>query len=66
MSIGPEPIPVPDVRYITGAMAEQRLVDAGLAIASIEGPSSGMVLQTDPTPGTKVPPDTAVRIFTQR
>ncbi|MHB1138972.1 MAG: Stk1 family PASTA domain-containing Ser/Thr kinase [Microthrixaceae bacterium] len=66
MSIGPEPITVPDVRFVTGAMAEQRLVEAGLAVAGIEGPSTGMVLQTDPTPGEQVPRGTAVRIFTKR
>jgi serine/threonine-protein kinase len=66
MSKGPAPVQVPDVRYITGAMAEQRLVEAGLTVAGIEGPSTGMVLQTDPTPGEEVPKGTAVRIFTKR
>ena len=66
MSRGPAPVQVPDVRYVTGAMAEQRLVEAGLTVAGIEGPSTGMVLQTDPTPGEEVPKGTAVRIFTKR
>jgi len=66
MSKGPEPIAVPDVRYVTGAMAEQQLVAAGFTIAGIEGPSTGMVLQTDPTPGEKLPKGSAIRIFTRR
>jgi eukaryotic-like serine/threonine-protein kinase len=66
MSKGPEPITVPDVRYITGAMAEQRLVADGFTIAGIEGPSTGMVLQTDPTPGEKLPKGSPIRIFTRQ
>lgn len=66
MSKGPAPIVVPDVRYVTGSMASQQLEAAGLTVSGIEGPPSGMVLQTDPTPGEQVPRGTAVRIFTKK
>jgi len=66
MSKGPAPIAVPDVRFVTGLMAEQQLRDAGFTVAGIEGPPTGMVLQTDPTPGELLARGTAVRIFTRR
>lgn len=66
VSQGPAPIPVPDVRWVSGLVATQRLEEAGFTVAGIEGPPSGMVLQTDPTPGEKLQRGTAVRIFTKK
>ena len=64
MSKGPAPIAVPDVRNLSGSAAAAQLESQGLTVSGIEGPPSGLVLQTDPTPGELVPRGTAVRIFT--
>lgn len=66
MSKGPAPIAVPDVRNLSGSAAAAQLESQGLAVSGIEGPPSGLVLQTDPTPGELVPRGTAVRIFTKK
>ena len=65
VSKGPAPIPVPDVRYITGSMAAQELESKGFVVAGIEGSPSGMVLATDPVAGELHARGTAVRIFTR-
>jgi serine/threonine-protein kinase len=66
MSKGPAPIAVPDVRNLSGTAAAAQLESQGLTVSGIEGPPSGLVLQTDPTPGELVPRGTAVRIFTKQ
>ncbi|HTN99871.1 MAG TPA: PASTA domain-containing protein, partial [Microthrixaceae bacterium] len=66
VSDGPAPIAIPDVRWVSGLVASQRLEEAGFTVDGIEGPPSGMVLQTDPTPGEKRQRGTAVRIFTKK
>ena len=66
MSKGPAPIAVPDVRNLSGSAAAAQLESQGLTVSGIEGPPSGLVLQTDPTPGELVPRGTAVRIFTKK
>jgi serine/threonine-protein kinase len=66
MSKGPQPIAVPDVRNLSGSQAAAQLESQGLTVSGIEGPPSGLVLQTDPTPGELVPRGTAVRIFTNQ
>lgn len=65
MSKGPAPITVPNVIGMTGSAAANRLEADGFTIQRIEGSPSGIVLQTDPTPGEKHPRRTAVRIFTK-
>jgi eukaryotic-like serine/threonine-protein kinase len=65
VSLGPAPIPVPDVRWITGSMAAQRLEEQGFTVAGIEGSPSGMVLATDPVAGELRQRGTAVRLFTR-
>jgi len=66
MSKGPQPVVVPDVRNLTGAQAAAQIESQGLTVSGIEGPPSGLVLQTDPTPGESVARGTSVRIFTKR
>lgn len=66
VSQGPAPIEVPDVRWVSGLVASERLEKAGFTVDGIEGPPSGMVLQTDPTPGELRQRGTAVRIFTKK
>ncbi len=65
VSRGPAPVAVPDVRYITGSMAAERLEADGFVVAGIEGSPSGMVLATDPVAGELHARGTAVRIFTR-
>ena len=65
VSSGPPPIPVPDVRFNSGAVATQMLEDAGFVVSGIEGSPSGMVLATDPPAGELHRRGTSVRIFTR-
>ncbi len=65
VSLGPAPIAIPDVRYITGSMAAQELESKGFVVAGIEGSPSGMVLATDPVAGELHQRGTPVRIFTR-
>ncbi|MCB1255707.1 MAG: PASTA domain-containing protein [Microthrixaceae bacterium] len=65
MSIGPAPITVPDVRGQSGSAGASALEKAGFEVEGIEGSPSGVILQTDPTPGEKRQRGTAVRIFTK-
>jgi eukaryotic-like serine/threonine-protein kinase len=66
VSLGPAPIPVPDVRWITGSMATAQLEAAGFRVAGIEGSPSGMVLATDPVAGELRQRGTSIRLFTRR
>ena len=65
MSIGPEPIAVPNVIGMSGSTAASTLESAGFIVEGIEGSPTGLVLQTDPTPGEKRQRSTSVRIFTK-
>ncbi len=65
VSSGPPPIPVPDVRFQSGAVAASKLEAQGFVVAGIEGSPSGMVLATDPPSGELHERGTAVRIFTR-
>ena len=65
VSKGPAPIPVPDVKWISGAMAAEQLEAAGFTVAGIEGSPSGMVLATDPVAGELHQRGTEVRLFTR-
>lgn len=65
VSLGPAPIPVPDVSFQSGAIAAEMLEDVGFVVTGIEGSPSGMVLATDPPAGEEHPRGTAVRIFTR-
>lgn len=64
VSLGPELVPVPDVRGQSGTQASQALEAAGFAVTGIEGRPTGTVIETDPPVGTQVPKGSQVRIFT--
>lgn len=64
VSLGPELVPVPDVRGQSGTQASQTLEAAGFAVTGIEGRPTGAVIETDPPVGTQVPKGSQVRIFT--
>jgi serine/threonine-protein kinase len=65
VSSGPPPVPIPDVRFQSGAVAAAMLEADGFTVAGIEGSPSGMVLATDPPAGELHERGTAVRIFTR-
>jgi eukaryotic-like serine/threonine-protein kinase len=65
VSLGPAPVPVPNVSGATGASAAATLEGAGFVVAGIEGSPSGTVLATDPPAGEAHLRGTAVRIFTR-
>jgi serine/threonine-protein kinase len=63
VSKGPEPRAIPATAGLTGAAASDRLLAAGFNVISISGPSSRIVLTTDPPAGEKYPVGTGVRII---
>jgi eukaryotic-like serine/threonine-protein kinase len=63
VSKGPEPRAIPPTTGLTGAVASDRLLAAGFKVTSISGPSSGVVLGTDPPAGEKHPVGTGVKII---
>lgn len=66
VSLGPEPVIVPDVSGDTVASAQAALEDAGLLVDGVEGPPNGVVTGTDPAAGLQVDRDTSIVIITQR
>lgn len=65
VSRGPAPVPIPELRGLTGTAAVSRLESAGFVVSGIEGSPSGTVLATDPPAGERHQRRTAVRIFTR-
>jgi serine/threonine-protein kinase len=63
VSKGPEPRAIPATAGLTGAAASDLLEKAGFKVLSISGPSSRIVLTTDPPAGEKHPVGTGVRII---
>jgi serine/threonine-protein kinase len=62
VSKGQEPRAIPATAGLTGSAASDRLEQAGFKVLSISGPSSRIVLTTDPPAGEKHPVGTGVRI----
>ena len=67
VSLGAEPVTVPDVTGQTQATAESNIVAAGLVVGTVTTSYSatvppGDVISQNPTGGASVPPDTAVDI----
>ena len=65
VSLGPEPILVPDVAGLSRAEAETALTNAGLAVGAVteqysETVPPGMIIRQNPPGGTGVPPGAAV------
>jgi serine/threonine-protein kinase len=66
VSLGPRPVPIPDVLGQTGSAAAATLESQGFTVSGIEGSPNGTVLATDPPAGEPHQLGTAVRIFTRR
>ena len=64
ISLGPQPVPVPNLSGDTVAQATTALQKAGLTLGSVYGPSKGNVFHSTPDAGTNVSPGTAVSIYT--
>jgi len=65
VSQGPPPVTVPNVIGMTVAQAITALQNAGLNPGSDQGPLSGHVFATDPSPGTSVPEGTTVNLYSK-
>ena len=66
VSLGPAPVPIPDVTGQSGSAAAATLEGAGFVVSGTEGSPNGTVLATDPPAGEAHLRGTAVRIFTRR
>jgi eukaryotic-like serine/threonine-protein kinase len=64
VSLGPQPVPVPDLSGDTVAQATTALQSKGLTVGAVYGPAKGHVFLTTPDAGTNVSPGTAVNIYT--
>lgn len=64
VSLGPEPVPVPDVEGLGITEAQRIIEEAGLVVIEIEGPPAQPVLTTDPPAGTEVFRGDRIVIFT--
>jgi len=62
LSAGPDRREVPDMRGLTVAEAEQRLVEVGLKLGDIAGEGE-LVQATEPPAGTMLTPDSAVLLW---
>ena len=65
VSLGPEPVPVPDVVGLPQATAQQQIIDADLVVGNVSTAFSdtvpdGSVISQNPTGGTEVLPGSAV------
>jgi serine/threonine-protein kinase len=65
VSSGPPLITVPDVYGMKGREAEDYLMDRGWRVTGIDGPSSGVVIGTDPDAGQQRPKGSPIRIITR-
>jgi eukaryotic-like serine/threonine-protein kinase len=64
VSLGPEPVVIPDVTGLDVPSAAAALRNAGLTIGDTDGPPDTTVIATDPGPGTTVAFGFPVRIIT--
>jgi serine/threonine-protein kinase len=64
VSLGPQPVPVPDLSGDTVAQATTALQSKGLTVGAVYGPAKGKVFLTTPDAGTNVSPGTAINIYT--
>ncbi|HVB94750.1 MAG TPA: protein kinase [Acidimicrobiales bacterium] len=64
VSLGPQPVPVPNLSGDTVAQATTALQSKGLTLGAVYGPAKGKVFITTPDAGTNVSPGTAVNIYT--
>lgn len=66
VSLGPQPVIVPDVSGDTVARAQAALEDAGLVVDGVEGPPDGVVTGTDPDAGSEVDRGSSIVLLTER
>ncbi len=66
VSLGPEPVIIPDVAGDTVAEAQAALEAAGLVVDGVEGPPNGIVTGTDPAAGVQVDSGSSIVLVTQR
>jgi beta-lactam-binding protein with PASTA domain/tRNA A-37 threonylcarbamoyl transferase component Bud32 len=64
VSLGPQPVPVPNVVGDTVGQATAALQAQGLVVGNVYGPAGGHVFLTDPGQGTTELPGTAVTLYT--
>ena len=66
VSLGPEPVVIPDVSGESVADAQAELEAAGLVVDGVDGPPNGVVTGTDPAAGLTVDRGASVVLVTQR
>lgn len=66
VSLGPQPIVIPDVSGDSVAAAQSALEAAGLVVDGVQGPPNGVVTGTDPAAGLTVDRGTSIVLITQR
>lgn len=64
VSLGPEPVAIPDVEGLSASEAQVTLEAAGLCVSDTEGPPNNAVITTDPPAGTVVEVGTCVIVIT--
>jgi serine/threonine-protein kinase len=64
VSLGPQPVPVPNLSGDTVAQATTTLQSKGLTVGAVYGPAKGKVFLTTPDAGTNVSPGTAINMYT--
>ncbi|MGH9096546.1 MAG: PASTA domain-containing protein, partial [Acidimicrobiales bacterium] len=64
VSLGPQPVPVPNLSGDTVAQATTTLQSKGLTVGAVYGPAKGKVFLTTPDTGTNVSPGTAINLYT--
>lgn len=65
ISLGPPPVIIPNVVGLTVAQAINALEASGPVPGSDQGPLSGTVFDSDPSPGTSVPQGTSVTLYSR-
>lgn len=65
VSLGPEPVPVPNVRDLSVSEATAALQAVGLRVSGVDGSPTGTVLITEPEAGTVVDVGASVRLVTR-
>lgn len=66
VSLGPQPVIIPDVSGDSVADAQATLEAAGLAVDGVEGPPNGIVVGTDPAAGLQVDRGASIVLLTRR
>ncbi len=64
VSLGPQPVKVPNLTGDSVPEATAALQKVGLTLGNVYGPAKGSVFHTTPDTGTSVPPGTSVTIYT--